>query len=85
VDHEQVKWIVLARPEEKRLLLVLASWSEKEEETQVRFSPENLGFDLARRSLKDMESGEVIVPEGQGDFKVKLPAPYGVRVLGVEP
>jgi hypothetical protein len=83
VDHEQVKWILLARPEEKRLLLVLASWSEKEEEAQVRFSPENLGFDLAGRSLKDVETNEVIAPEGQGTFKVKLPAPYGVRVLGI--
>lgn len=82
VDKEAVKWILLARPAEKRLLLVLASWSEGEEEVSVQFHPEALGFDLDGEALWDMETGEAIPAQGDGTFRVHLPAPYGVRLLG---
>lgn len=83
-DNPDVKWIVLARPAEKRLLLVLASWSEQETQVQVQFRRENLGFELAGASLKDVESGEVMASDGTDTFRIKLAGPYGVKLLRQE-
>ena len=81
VDNGTVKWIALENKQEKEILMVFASWSEKDTETAVKFIPENLGFNPLNMKLYDAETGEEFVADKQGVFTVKLPAPYGVKMI----
>jgi hypothetical protein len=80
VSDEPVKWIALARPDSRDLLIVLASWSPEAIETDLTVDAANLGFDLAGKKLLDAETGETVSAEARSG-KVKLAAPYGVRIL----
>jgi hypothetical protein len=46
VDHEQVKWIVMARPPDKTLLVVLQSWSADPVTASLSLKEDVLGFHL---------------------------------------
>jgi len=82
-DNEQVKWIALARPEDRAVMVVLASWSEKQVKARISFDLKNLGLDLKGARVLDAESGEVLGDDIAAPFQVTLPAPYGVRLLRV--
>ncbi len=82
--NDQVKWLLLAKPAEKSLLLVLASWSEKDELAHIAINPAALGFTPPDKPLVNAETGEAIAPAADHSYPVPLPGPYGVVVLKLE-
>jgi hypothetical protein len=83
--EEPVKWLLLANPQTKEVLLVLASWAYDPQtkqptaaDTAVTLHPDVLGFTPAAR-VTDAETGEALSSDGA--VKVHLPAPFGVRLV----
>ncbi len=77
--EEAIKWLVLARPERKDVLLVLASWSPEAVEATVTLNPKVIGFapppvatELFTMERLAMQGNRVTVP---------IPAPFGCRVV----
>lgn len=85
VSNNDVKWIVLAKPAAKEALLVLASWSEQDAETDVTLTPGVLGFAADGLKLADAESGEQLAASAAAPLKVRLAAPWGAKILKVTP
>ncbi len=44
VDNDRVRWLLLGRPEDEKLLLVLQSWENKPVDVEVTLLPERIGF-----------------------------------------
>lgn len=81
-DKPQVKWLALVKPEDRKLMIVLARWDEKEVEAELSVDHRNLGFTVQR--LVDVESGQEFQLNPQGrdsSCGLTLPAPYGARLL----
>jgi len=85
VKPDAVKWIALAKPAEKSLLIVLASWSEEEVAADISVQAAALGFEVRGARVIDPETGKVLVPALSGPLAVRLPAPYGVRIVRLAP
>jgi hypothetical protein len=83
VPNDDVKWIVLERKDRQSLLAVFASWSEKDAEAAVTLVPGALGFDVSGLKVADAETGEALPGGPKGPYAVRLPGPYGVRVIRV--
>lgn len=75
VANDEVKWIVLERKDRPELLMIFASWSDRDAETAVSFLPGALGFDPAGLKMSDAEGGAA------ASFPLALPGPYGVRLI----
>ncbi len=84
VSNAQVKWLALYRPAEKRLLLVLASWSDQPAEATVALTDQLAGLSRAAPHVTDAETGDALPANATGAVKLSLPAPYGVRILKIE-
>jgi hypothetical protein len=79
VDSDQVKWILMARPQEKALLLVLQSWATNDLTVKLTWDTQVLGFTPGTRTL-NAENGAQL-PVTDGAISVDIPGPYGVRLL----
>jgi hypothetical protein len=75
VANDEVKWIVLERKDRPELLMIFASWSDRDAETAVSFLPGALGFGPAGLKMSDAEGGAA------ASFPLALPGPYGVRLI----
>ncbi len=84
VDNDRVKWLVLGRPEQETVHVLLASWSPDTETPRVHLDPAVLGFEPGP-SVTDAETGRAIESSRPGVFRVDLHAPYGHRVVRVGP
>ncbi|HEY3322611.1 MAG TPA: glycoside hydrolase domain-containing protein [Planctomycetota bacterium] len=84
VSNDSVKWLALSKPATKEILIVLASWSDQDAETEIKLLPKAAAFSTDALKLTDAESGEAL-GAANAAVKVKLPGPYGVRVLRVAP
>jgi hypothetical protein len=76
VEPPQVKWLVLAKPQSRELLIILASWAADDVKASIRFNLERLRFLAGRPTLTDAEDGSAASPDA-----IPLPGPYGVRIL----
>jgi hypothetical protein len=81
VDNGQVKWIVMARPREKSLLIVLQSWAAGEVTAEVTLDDKALGFTPGTAAV-NAETHEKL-PISGGAFDVQLPGPYGTRLIRI--
>lgn len=94
VTPDQVKWLALVKPAQRKVLLVLSSWSEEKQIwPELTFFSEHLGFPLKNFQLIDAEQNiPLAVLSRTGDpsisqqvrFKVDLAGPWGVRILRLE-
>ncbi len=84
VSNVDVKWIALERKDRKGWLMVFASWSEKDADAAVSFVTGAPGLDPKGLKIADAETGEAI-PAAGGAFTIRLPAPYGARVVRTDP
>ena len=82
MDNDQVKWIVLVRPQEKTLLLVLQSWSTDNLTVKLTWDTQVLGVTPGTRAL-NAENG-VPLPVSGGALSVELPGPYGTRLVKMQ-
>jgi hypothetical protein len=77
-----VKWLVLAKPQDKTCLIVLASWSNKPERVEITVDPAVLGFP-ADGAVRDLSAkGDAGDVKG-GAFSVEMKYPYQAKVLTV--
>ena len=78
LNNDNVKWIVLEK--DKNLIIVFSSWSENDEEVDLEVKNKDFdGFDIF-----DAETDENIGKIENLRFKLKLPSPYGVKILKIE-
>lgn len=82
MSHGEVKWIALARPSDKALMVVLQIWSPQPGEVDLTFRPEVIGFDPGRH-VRCARTGRRFSPNAQNAVTVPLSAPYATRVLYV--
>jgi hypothetical protein len=78
-DNDQVKWIILARPQEKALLLVLQSWATNDLTVKLTWNTQALGFVPGTPVLN--AENEDPVPASDGPLNLVLPGPYGTRLI----
>jgi hypothetical protein len=78
-DNDQVKRIVLARPQEKTLLLVLQSWATNDLSVKLTWNTQVLGFVPGTRVLN--AENENPVPASDNPLNLVLPGPYGTRLI----
>jgi hypothetical protein len=78
---EQVKWLALANPSRKHLLVVLASWSAEKATARLSIDARALGFAVTGARAIDAESGQTVAAALGDSLQVELPGPYGVRLL----
>jgi len=80
VGSNEVKWMLLEKPKDGQILLVLSSWSEGAENVEVAINHKHIAARIAGR-LTDAEMGDTIAEDLAKPFRVKFASPYGVRVL----
>ncbi len=81
-----MKWLALAKPATREMLVVLASWSEEPATAEVRVDLQSAGLAAsAAFRVLDAETGQPLAPSAAESFPVKLSAPYGNRILRVTP
>jgi hypothetical protein len=78
-DPENNKWILLERPSDKSLFLVLQTWKKADEEVNVNIDFSKIGFTPAAKARDVATGGEL--PFTGPDLKLALPGPYGTRVI----
>jgi hypothetical protein len=81
VENGAVKWIALARPQEKTLLVVLQSWATNDTTVKVVLDKKELGFS-PDAGAQNAETGTNL-PLNRGTFSVEIPGPYGVRLVTI--
>jgi hypothetical protein len=81
-DNDRVKWIVLARPQEKTLLLVLQSWATNDLSVKLTWNTQALGFVPGTQVLN--AENEDPVPASDSPLNLVLPGPYGTRLIKVQ-
>ncbi|MFO8015110.1 MAG: DUF6067 family protein [Phycisphaerae bacterium] len=81
-DREDVKWLLLARPADRRLFLVLQSWSRKPAPVKVGFDAEVIGFKPGGHVV-DLETCRRFGALRPGGVTLEMKAPYDLKVLGV--
>ncbi|MCM8830052.1 MAG: LamG domain-containing protein [Candidatus Omnitrophica bacterium] len=77
VNNENVKWIGLIDREKREILIIFASWSEKNEEVEIKTNEKNIGFKL-KGEIIDVEINEKLVSNN-----IRLYGPYGVRIVKI--
>ncbi len=84
VNDSEVKWILLSRPADRALLLVLQSWRADPVTVQAAIDPARLGFTPANVA-RDAETGApVTIGGGVGPaLTADLAGPYGTRVIAI--
>lgn len=78
-DPEINKWLLVERPGDKNLFLVLQTWNKADTEVQVNIDPVRLGFTPALKAW-DVAGDEEIPCTGYV-LHLSLPGPYGTRVI----
>ncbi len=81
-DRATLKWLLLARPADKRVLVVVQSWSRVPGEAALAFDASAIGF-APQGEVTDMETGERLGQVSGGAVRVALPTPYAFRMLRV--
>ncbi|MDX9868543.1 MAG: DUF6067 family protein [Kiritimatiellia bacterium] len=81
-DRATLKWLLLARPADKRVLVVVQSWSRSPGEADLTFGASAIGF-APQGEVTDMETGERLGLVSGGAVRVALPTPYAFRMLCV--
>ncbi len=79
MDRDDVKWLLLARPRDQRLFLVLQSWSREPVRIKGRFDGQVIGFQPAA-VLVNPET-QAAIPFADNRFEVELAGKYGTLVL----
>ncbi len=82
VDDDNLKWLVVARPAEQRLFVILQSWSRQPGKVKVAFDYDAIGF-RPQGSVVNLETGAVVGLAEAASFELGLDAAYDLRVLGV--
>ncbi len=82
IDRDDVKWLLLARPADKCLLLILQSWSRDPGKVKIRFDPSVIGFEPVG-AIANLETGAVVGAAGAAGFDVTLDTPYDFKMIGV--
>ncbi len=80
-DREDVKWLLFARPADKRLFLVLQSWSRTPGPVTLSFDAEVIGF-RPRAEIVDLETGRRFGPCRPAGVTVEMDTPYDLTVVG---
>lgn len=79
-----VKWLALAKPSARELLLVLASWSEQAVRAEVRLDVAAAGLaDVGGLHVEDIETGQVVAESAAAPLTLDIPAPWGNRLLRI--
>jgi len=81
VDNDAVKWIALARPPEKTLLLVLQSWATNDLTVKLTWNTQALGF-VPGPQVLNAENGTAL-PASDRPLHLVLPGPYGTRLIKI--
>lgn len=81
VNATNVKWLLLARPADRTLLLVLQSWNKDDANVAITIDPDKLGFAPATKAW-DTESNEQLSMRAN-QFNLTLPRPFGTRVIKI--
>ncbi len=79
-DRGDVKWLLLARPRDKRILLILQAWSRNPGKVTVSFNPEVIGFEPAG-IMQDMESGKSYGDVNKQGNEIALDLPYDFKMI----
>ena len=82
VDNDQVHWLVLARPQDNTLLLVLQSWLPTTVTPSVKLHAKTIGF-LPGNKYSDLETHTALPLAGKS-FRVDLTGPYGTKMILIE-
>ena len=84
VKPAAVKWLALSKANEA--MVVLASWSERQETAALRIDSASLGIQGRKIRYVDAETGRIIVEAEPGQpVHVEVPGPWGCRVMKVMP
>jgi hypothetical protein len=78
-DPDENKWLLVARPDDKRVFLVVQTWNKRETEVTLDLDFNRLGFTPAAKARDVVADTEV--PFSGASLKLKLSAPYGTRVI----
>ncbi|MCM8803245.1 MAG: hypothetical protein NC827_08070, partial [Candidatus Omnitrophica bacterium] len=62
--------------EKREILFVFASWSEKDEEIEIKLNEKNIGF-KTKGEIIDIETGEKLTKN------IKFSSPYGVKIIKI--
>lgn len=81
-DNDQVKWIVMSRPEDKALLIVLQSWTTDDISMRVTLNGNVLGFTPGKMIVNAETNQQLSI--GGGVFSVDLPGPFGTRLIKIQ-
>ena len=81
VAPEDVKWLVLANPQTRGLLIVLQSWNSGSIDARVTLDPNRIGF-VPGPAAGDAENDAPVAFDGR-QFQIPLAGPFGTRVLRV--
>ncbi|MCM8757359.1 MAG: hypothetical protein NC823_02635, partial [Candidatus Omnitrophica bacterium] len=83
LNQEKVKWLLLARQRDKRLFLLLQSWSRQTgEPLNIQLDYQVIGFQ-PKGAVINLETGEVLAAAENGSFTVNLQVPYEIKILGL--
>ena len=81
-DSDSNKWLLIIRPSDKSLLLVIQSWRKPDTEIEVKLDTTRLGFTPATKVL-DVETDLELPVANITHFKVNLAGAYGTKVLKI--
>jgi hypothetical protein len=79
-NHDQVKWILLTRPQDRRAILVLQSWQESAESVTVQFNPDVIGFPLGPH-MRDGLTGRNHTVDEQHSVSIPLAGRFAMKLL----
>jgi hypothetical protein len=81
-DNDNAKWILLSRPEDKSLLLVVQSWKAGNDSVRVKLNNKALGFSTGAEAI-DAETN-IPLPVRNSVLGIGLPGPYGTRLIRIK-
>jgi hypothetical protein len=82
VPDDDVKWIVLGRPGDETMMVVLQSWSPEPTDVEVTFRSDVIGFAPGRHVLS-ARTGRRFSVDAAHVLNVPISAPYATEVLYV--
>jgi hypothetical protein len=77
VSNDQVRWIVFERPKDRAVLMILQSYSPEDVSTKVRMAKTA----EIQGGPRDAETGETLTADADGTTEVKIPGPFGTRII----
>ncbi len=84
VDREDVRWLLLARPRDRAVLLVLQGWNEEAAAVRAVLDPEAIGFTPAGEAVDLLTGDAVPVTDGTA-LRTDLAGPYGMAMVRIAP